>query len=304
MSQAPVSRPHRLRQFLGESVTLLLRVLPHLTQVGALADPELHVLASIQKPFAKEVLTAVGLGDRLLPYDPCRVYPARSMYVAVGGRKGQTMPTGRDAASLRRLLAQLPLPAPAPDRAGLQRYVVLIDRSDAKARLRADGTKVAIPRQLSNAAEVELTVASAFRPHGVWLLSLRTASLPLAQQARTISQAVGLVGVHGAGLTNALLLPEGAGLLELIPADHRIPNAINADDAEDIDLSSQCGFTMFWYLAAVRNVRHYAVLMHLFEWEAPIVAPLKEVSRVAKAMAADITATAPLEGPSLQHEEL
>ena len=47
-------------------------------------------------------------------------------------------------------------------------------------------------------------------------------------------------------LTNAILLPPGAAVVELIPTRDEIINHF------DDELSSKCGYTMFWYLAASR----------------------------------------------------
>ena len=245
--------------FLAESATLLMRLLhapPHAPAHAVLADPEVHVFASILQPFGRQLLAALGLADRLLPYDPCSVYRARSLYLAVGGGAGQSMPTAADAGELRRLLLRPSPPLAASGggqaKAKARAYILLLDRSDAKPRLLEDGRTVGIPRHLLNFEQVRDVVSRALVPTGVALQPLRTASLSLAEQARQVSGAVGLIGVHGAGLTNALFLPPDSGVLEVVPARHRIPNAINLDDAPDeLDLSSTCGFTMFWCVPAV-----------------------------------------------------
>jgi hypothetical protein len=41
------------------------------------------------------------------------------------------------------------------------------------------------------------------------------------------------------------------------------------------------------FLAAVRNLRHYAIVLHNYRWEQAIVAPPKQLARAVVAMVAD-----------------
>eukprot|EP00966_Prymnesium_polylepis_P174601 4040550-Prymnesium_polylepis.1 len=157
-----------------------------------------------------------------------------------------------------------------------------------------DGQTLGIPRHLANSAEVQDALEAALRAVGVTLKVLRTAKLPVAEQTRWISGAMGLIGVHGAGLTNAVLLPKGAALVELIPSAHHIPNDIEADEP----LRSQCGFTMFWYLAAVSRLRYYGLLLHAVSWEDSITLPPGPLVKVVMEM---VAAAGDADGASSPH---
>ena len=106
---------------------------------------------------------------------------------------------------------------------------------------------------------------------GVVVMSERksTVAEEIPEAYKDVAEVVDVV--HGAGLANALLMPPEGAVLELIPARSEINNMFNDS------LSSQCGFTMFWYLAAMRGLRYYGVLLHNFAWEDVCVAPPRQV---------------------------
>ena len=277
--------------FVAESMPRLLRLLEVANET--LSDPDMRFLASSsQQPFARDMLTATGLSGRLVDYDPCTIHHAENLYMAVTGAEGQLLPSQKEALALRRLLMRVPMPTKyvvsAEDSLLYQnrRYVVLLDRSDADSRLREDGKTVAIPRHLTNAKQLHVAMEITLAAQGIALKVLRTAEIPVAEQARWISGAVALVGVHGAGLTNAVLLPPNAALLEIIPGKHHIPNDIQLDD-ENEGLGSACGFTMFWYLAAVSRLRYYGLVLHAHGWEDPINLPPRALIRVVDEMLRD-----------------
>jgi len=130
--------------------------------------------------------------------------------------------------------------------------------------------------------EVIGALSRALRAPGTTPTELRTfqaAKLPLAQQVEAFASARGLIGVHGAGLSSVMFLPSDASLLELVPASHPIPNGL-----EDDALSSQCGYTMFWYLAEVANVRYRALLLLDYGWDDAVLVPLEPLVQAAMAM--------------------
>ena len=256
--------------FMAQSLPRLLRLL----QPGApelLADTELQIFfASWRPPFVDAVFGMLGLASRVLPYNPCNVYKASSLFMMATSAKGATMLDSDMAAEVRRrVISSLPdglAPTARP-------YMVLLDRMDARVRLKGDGT-AAKPRHLTNMDEAHEAMEQALRSKGFGLTVLRGASVPFAEQARLISGAQGLVGVHGAGLTNAILLPPGAAVVELIPTRDEIINHF------DDELSSKCGYTMFWYLAASRGLRYHALALHGSGWADECVAPLRQLAKL------------------------
>ena len=233
---------------------------------------DLRLLIERHQPFADAVLNIVGLEDRELRFDPCSVYAAETAYLMVSD--GPLMSLGRDAAAaVHRQLTSAAMKALPPGRGHRPKsvpYVMLLDRSDAPPRWKEDGTP-ARPRDLANMDEVRAAVADALQESHWELRVLRAARVPFLELTRQAAGADGLVGVHGAGLANALLMPPEGAVLELIPARSEINNMFNDS------LSSQCGFTMFWYLAAMRGLRYYGVLLHNFAWEDVCVAPPRQV---------------------------
>ena len=127
--------------------------------------------------------------------------------------------------------------------------------------------------------EAHEAMEQALRSRGFGLTVLRGASVPFAEQVRLISGARGLIGVHGAGLTNAILLPPGAAVVEMIPTRDEIINHF------DDELSSKCGYTMFWYLAAARGLRYHALALHGFGWADECVAPVRQLAKLVARVA-------------------
>ena len=151
-------------------------------------------------------------------------------------------------------------------------YVVLIDRSDAPQRINPSKSKAMIPRHLMNMKAAVDTIERTLAAQNVSLKVVRTAKLPLAQQVELVAHSRGLIGVHAAGLALALALPEGAALLELLPA--AIPLSNTPANRLPVELNSQCGHSLFWLLAHRLNVSHQALLLRDFTFEDEIVVPL------------------------------
>ena len=109
---------------------------------------------------------------------------------------------------------------------------------------------------------MQAAIAAALHPFGIRLRLLRAAELSLAEQIEAVAGAHLLIGVHGAGLSNALYLPSNGALLELLPR-----RAVNNQLQPGCELHSYCGFTQFWYVAAtLRKVRYYALVLHGYAW--------------------------------------
>ena len=68
------------------------------------------------------------------------------------------------------------------------------------------------------------------------------------------------VGVEGAGLTNALVMPRGATLVNLHPAH---PNSSFST------LVSACGQSYFWQLALASGLDYHALMMPEFTFSGP-----------------------------------
>lgn len=265
--------------FISESVPRLLRLLEAGDEI--LSNPNTKILlSSAWMAFAAEILMAAGFGGRVLPYHPCTIYRADTLYFTVAG-DGQRLPSPNEVNQLRKMIMRVPMraeePLELPDR-----YIILLDRSDAHARLMEDGKTRAIPRQLMNIAEIGEALKRELDPMGYTVKILQTASLPLAEQARWMSRAKILVGVHGAGLTNAILLAPDSAVLELIPGRHQIPNDIVYDEP----LRSDCAYTMFWYLTAASRIAYYSLVLHEFSWEDPIVLSPEPVVRMVSSILA------------------
>jgi capsular polysaccharide biosynthesis protein len=113
---------------------------------------------------------------------------------------------------------------------------VLLDRTDGTRASSGTSTSAAarVPRELRNSDEVRAALEAALAgvSSGVGVRTLRAADLPLSEQVKVILSARGLIGVHGAGLTHALSLPAGAGLLELLPTAEPIPNFFTLDETD------------------------------------------------------------------------
>ncbi|KAL1500546.1 hypothetical protein AB1Y20_013201 [Prymnesium parvum] len=294
--------------FLAETMPRLLRSL----DLGAeiLSHPDMWFIASssVQQSFAQEMMNAIGLNGRIIPYHPCTIYRAEILYFAVTG-EGQLLPSVTEISALRRMMSRVPLQPSQSIPTELSgelpsRYVVLLDRSDALPRLKEDGTTTAIPRQLINSDQVRDALQAKLSHAGVAVVVLKTAVLPLAEQVRWISKASVLIGVHGAGLTNAILLSPDAALLELIPGAYHIPNDIDTDEP----LLSQCGFTMFWYLAAVSGIQYHSFVLHDVSWEDAFSMPLAPLVRMVADILGidDSRASISFEGQrsALEHDEL
>lgn len=133
-----------------------------------------------------------------------------------------------------------------------QRYVVLLERSDALSF-----------RRMDNFEEVSSVLSSALSQRGVVQKVLRATTLPFQEQVRLISGAEVLVGVTGAGLTHVVFLPANGALVEIVTAK-RLDQVHNFVDKTRY---SGCGFTPFWYLASMCDMQYRAIALHDSAWD-------------------------------------
>ena len=222
--------------FLSEAMPRLLRLLPFLQ-----ARPEVNLYFAGGQAFNKDAFDlmfrragAAGLSERTLQYDPCAVHVADEMYVALAS--GRVLPSRATSSRLRKVL----LPSPAPAQASTaqedaneklahgQPYVLFVDRSDASSRKNPGQQQATVPRAILNMDQAAEEVSEELSPLGVKLICFQAAGMALAEQFRLVGGARGLIGVHGAGLSHALVLPEGAGLIEILPAKTGIPNRLTS----------------------------------------------------------------------------
>ena len=69
-----------------------------------------------------------------------------------------------------------------------------------------------------------------------------------------------IVGVHGAGLANALWARRGCHVVEIVPVD--------------VHLDFQCGLTPFWYVAQLLRLRKHALIAYAGRMFEPFELPL------------------------------
>ena len=224
------------------------------------------------------------------------------MYVALAS--GRVLPSRATSSRLRKVL----LPSPAPAQASTaqedaneklahgQPYVLFVDRSDASSRKNPGQQQATVPRAILNMDQAAEEVSEELLPLGVKLIRFQAAGMALAEQFRLVGGARGLIGVHGAGLSHALVLPEGAGLIEILPAKTGIPNRLTSSQesagtrpgepprAESSTFSSQCGFTQFWALAESLGVRYHALVLHRADPDDAFWVPVQPLRRIARAM--------------------
>ena len=148
---------------------------------------------------------------------------------------------------------------------------------------------------MNEAAEA---VTRALRGTPYDLLRLRASEHPLAQQFELISTAKVLIGSHGAGLSLTLLLPQDAGLLELLPGGHEMPNDLQSDR-----YSTQCGFTPYWYLSALRRLSYRALMLHGYGWDDSHRVPPEALEGALKGLLADAPEAMPTEDTHPERDE-
>ena len=82
----------------------------------------------------------------------------------------------------------------------------------------------------------------------------------MAEQMICFASAELTVGVEGAGLTNALVMPRGATLVNLHPAH---------PDSSFSTLVSACGQSYFWQLALASGLDYHALMLPEFTFSGP-----------------------------------
>jgi len=93
--------------------------------------------------------------------------------------------------------------------------------------------------------------------------------LSVAQQVQMHARADVIIGVHGAGLANALWARKGCQLVEIVPVD--------------VHLDFQCGLTPFWYVAELLGLRKHAFIDYDGRMFEPSKLPLVEFAAFLRA---------------------
>ncbi|EOD39620.1 hypothetical protein EMIHUDRAFT_200170 [Emiliania huxleyi CCMP1516] len=229
-----------------------------------------------QSSIQRLAIAALHLEDRSIAFDPCCVYRAARLKLLVS--TGFPLPASAAHLSVRRLLLpsrQVPVlsfrrpdeplrcfaAAPGGDCTSLDRFAILLDRSDRSAQ-----ASFASSRILADTETHATSIAASLHREGkLQLLLLRAALLPAAEQVWIFSKAHVLLGAHGAGLTNLVFMSRQSAVLELLPTrarfnNHIAPCVVGRSRGEmNVCGKSQCGFSHFWALAAEVGVAHYAL---------------------------------------------
>ena len=229
-----------------------------------------------QSSIQRLAIAALHLEDRSIAFDPCCVYRAARLKLLVS--TGFPLPASAAHLSVRRLLLpsrQVPVlsfrrpdeplrcfaAAPGGDCRSLDRFAILLDRSDRSAQASFASSRILADTE-SHATSI---AASLHREGKLQLLLLRAALLPAAEQVWLFSKAHVLLGAHGAGLTNLVFMSRQSAVLELLPTrarfnNHIAPCVVGRSRGEmNVCGKSQCGFSHFWALAAEVGVAHYAL---------------------------------------------
>lgn len=248
--------------FMNNGMPRLLRLL---TWIQQHQDVKLFFAGS--QPFATTILDALGLADRVERYSPCHIFRAKTVYVSLAA--GNVLPSRSGALEMRSLFSRM-IPQPnAAMTVSQHRTIIFLDRSDAEPRPLPDGS-MGIPRHVQNVDQVTTELQNALAQRSIKLLRLHAAKVPLGEQFKLASSAEMLVGSHGAGLSLVIMLPKDGALLELLPGKFDMPN-----DLQNDSLSTKCGYTPYWYLAALRGLRYHAFLMYEFSWDDAHHVPVK-----------------------------
>lgn len=276
--------------FLAEALPRLLRL-----ESWLVAHPDCLLFFAGDRPFSRTILTdALGLQARVLAFHPCTVYHASTVYLAVAtGRRlafapgaahtsELALPTPAQTYDMRRAMLRL-VPPPHHDASGIsgRPYVLFVDRSDAPTRANPGDRAAAALRRadLTNMDEAYEAVEAALARHGVELRRFRAGSMTLASQVESLASAAGLIGTHAAGITSAFVLPDKAFLVEIAPAREPFENWMSSED-----MKSQCGYSMFWYLAEARGLRYHALLLPKFAFEDVLTVPANQLAVVVEDM--------------------
>ena len=274
--------------FLAEALPRLMRLAPWIE-----AHSDCLLFFAGNRPFSRTILMDVfGWRSRLVPFDPCTIYRASTIYVAVGtGRQmalapdyahesDLALPTRAQANDMRSAMLRLVPPPRAASRAS-KPYVLFVDRSDAPTRANPSTHAVGALRRadLTNMAEAFGAVEAALARHGVELRRFRAGGMSLAAQVKSLAEATGLIGTHAAGITSVFMLPDEAFLVEITPARKPFENWMASEE-----MSSQCGYGMFWYLAEARGLRYHALLLHDHTFEDVLTVPANELAGVVEDM--------------------
>ena len=209
---------HAYYHFVAECLPKLLLVS---TEIAEYPDAVLIVDQSFgSAAWTEELMTLLGIeASRLVVRVPGKVYLADTVHLM------KPTPVHRAHSQLLRIMTSKlmhAIDAPPAARQQAEADTILLVMRTAKnnqhslqydACKGAGGCKV---REVVNMGQLKDELQRAFPQLQVRLFD--SASMPiLRDQIKLFSQAVAVVGAHGAGLTNAIFAPRGAVVLELLP---------------------------------------------------------------------------------------
>jgi len=179
----------------------MMEAFPRVVDVHALllANPEAKAVVPVA-PFVAPLMALAGIGlERMVPHSPPATLHADVMYVPRASRCGVTSPSR--ARRLRRLVLGSPaLRATAAEPPGL---LLVINRAAGKDRhVRHIDTLVETLTEMRPTSPVRFVYLE---------------GLPSVDQSRLFLRTRVVVAPHGAGLGNAMFMPPGAAIVELMP---------------------------------------------------------------------------------------
>lgn len=237
----------------------LLRLLPLIRQ-----DSSVRVLTHAGVDWSRSVLVDIlGIQEgQLIEDDGCAVYEADTLYTwssdnplspqllehsrrllraaAAAEERNELTPCECCTSVLRR--------SEDAGSAEPSRRAVLLDRRGA---IRG--------RSIANHEDVAAALADEL-PTAFEVCSLAAEKCSVAEQMSCFATADLAVGVEGAGLTNALVMPRGATVVNLHPAH---------PSSSFSTLVSECGQSYFWQLASASALRYFAFVMPSFTFSDP-----------------------------------
>ena len=200
------------------ALCLLRDVLQSNADTRILVDLRFHG-AKEDNPWCMQFLNLLGIeASRVIPYDPCKVYSCDELFMTSPIPAYKTDPSLLDLVQ-RRILCQnktrnsrnMHTAAKIWSRSHQKRTravrILIILRETSKVRRTAiwDGVH-------------DILLREARQRHQYWdVLKLDPASMSVSAQIEAFSHADVVLGVHGAGLANALWCGRGARVCELVP---------------------------------------------------------------------------------------
>ena len=209
----------------------------HLIRKPSAKNPLNPAILSLFNCFAKSGTLAETEGDHLIH---------RLIRMKAAGNFWQLWDDKENIRDFRQELLQANSIQPAPPVRSVHKIVFIRRRNYEGEEM--SGKKKVILRKISNEEDI-ISRLSSFFPN-IKVQAVRLEEMSLAQQLNCINSADILIGMHGAGLGQALLMKPNSGLLEIFPLNFSFPHT----------------FYTFYAPAAVRSL-HYARFLQILPWK-------------------------------------